>query len=422
VNKIKNIISWIFKSKIRTIVLVAILVAIGFVIYRNSKSMTAAPQYQTTTAQKGSLVSTVSASGEMLTANIVNISTEAEGVVSKVYVKDGDKVNKGQKLVELTLDQTGAQNNAQDYSSYLSAQNSLNNALANQFSLQSTLYSKWKTFTDIANSSTYLNADNTPREDQRTLTPFTIAQDDWLAAEANYKNSQNQVAQARANLNSTLLSYQASSPIITSPMVGTINNITLAEGMSLIPVNNSSTNAVEPQRIAVIEGTGNPLATFNLSEIDVSKVQIGQKATVTLSSITGKTYTGTVISVDRIGSISSNVTNYPVVIKFDTDAVEALPNMSASANIIIDSKDEALLIPSTAVQTQNGQTIVRVLENNIVQNVTVTTGLTSDSQTEIASGLSEGDTVVTGTSTSTTQTTGTTSIFGGGIRGGFGGR
>ena len=127
-----------------------------------------------------------------------------------------------------------------------------------------------------------------------------------------------------------------------------------------------------------------------------------------------------VAAVDRIGSISNGVTSYPVTISLDTQVAEVLPNMSAAANIITQTKDDVLLVPVAAVTTTDGISTVRVMKNGTPQTVNVEIGTSSDTQVEIISGISEGDTVVTGTTSPATATTGTTSVFStfGGGRGG----
>ena len=90
-----------------------------------------------------------------------------------------------------------------------------------------------------------------------------------------------------------------------------------------------------------------------------------------------------------------------MLIQFDTEIPELLPNMTASANIIVDTVSEALLVPTTAVQTTNGQSSVRVLKDGQVSNIDVEVGKSSDSETQILSGISEGDTVVTSVTQST---------------------
>lgn len=382
-----------------------------FVLSRTVFAPKQAARYQAAKVERGSIVSTVTASGSVLSSNTLTITTSATGVVKEVLVHDGDLVTAGQKLATIALDMVGNQKNAAAWSSYLSAKNSLDNANANLFSLQSTMFSKWKTYTDLATNSTYQNSDGTPNTANRVLTQFSTAQDDWFAAEAAYKNLQSAIAQAQAAVTSAWASYQASAPVVTAPMAGNVGNITIVPGLVL-----SGTNA---QNVAVIQSDSLPIATFNISEIDVSSVEPGQKATITLDSIAGKTFAGTVETVDRIGTVTSGVTNYPVIIRFDTKSLELLPNMSATVNIITNQKDNVLLVPAMAVVTQNGQSVVRVLKNNTVTEVPVETGLSSNSQIEITSGVNEGDTVVTGTATGG-QSSGSPSPFGGGNRG-FGG-
>ena len=403
--KIKAIITWFLTDRKRLVIPAVVVLAISlWLIFFRGKTQQA--QIQTQKVEQGTIVSSISASGQVLIANIVNITTGANGLVKNVYVKDGDKVTAGQKILEITLDSDAQQKAASAWSGYLSAKNSLESAKASQYSLQSEMFSKWKTFKELAESSSY----DSPEE--RDLPQFRIAENDWLAAEAKYKNQQNVIAQAQAAVSNSWTAYQVASPIVTTPMAGTVTNITYSEGMVI--TGTSSNTQVSGQRIAVIKSEGTPLATFNISEIDVSKVKPGQKATIKLDSITDKTFTGKVVSVDRIGTVTSGVTNYPVVIRFDTEAPEVLPNMAATANIILETKDNVLLIPSSAIQRQGTQNVVRLMKGKKEQTVTVETGLTSDTQTEILSGLSEGDEVVISTITSSGTQQGGGSVFGGG--------
>ncbi|OGD62172.1 hypothetical protein A2160_01305 [Candidatus Beckwithbacteria bacterium RBG_13_42_9] len=409
-NKIQSFFSWILASKIRLILALVLLIGAGFGTYKLFLAKSAQPQYQTATVEKGSIVASVSASGSILSANFVPLTTQAQGTVTQVYIKDGQQVIQGQKLMDIDLTSVGAQKNASNWAAYLSAKNALTTAQTNLFTLQSTMFSKWNVFMTLAQSTTYQNADGSPNLPQRQDAPFNIAQDDWLAAQATYANQQSVVSQTQSSLNSAWLAYQASAPTITAPQAGKVTDITAVPGMSI-------DGATTAQRVAVIRSEGNPLATFNLSEIDVASAKVGQKATITLDSLPNRSFTGAVMSVDHVGSTTSNVTNYPVIIQFDTNNPEILPNMTASANIITQTKENVLLVPSSAIQTQSGQSVVRILKNNQVQNVTVETGLSSDTQTEIVSGLSEGETVITGT-VSTTSSSGNSpfSTFGSGNR------
>ncbi|HSW88757.1 MAG TPA: hypothetical protein VLG12_06365 [Candidatus Saccharimonadales bacterium] len=126
------------------------------------------------------------------------------------------------------------------------------------------------------------------------------------------------------------------------------------------------------------------------------------------------------IGINHEGVVSSGVVTYPLTIQLDNNYDGIAPNMSATANIIVDTKSDVLLVPLAAVQTSNGQSYVRVLKNGQITQTPVTVGESSDTQTEITSGLTEGDTVVVGTVASQSSGGSTSaspfsrSLFGGG--------
>ncbi len=129
-------------------------------------------------------------------------------------------------------------------------------------------------------------------------------------------------------------------------------------------------------------------------------------------------------TVDRIGTVASNVTSYTVNIKLDSGSNLILPNMAVTADIIVDTATDVLFVPSTALATQNGSTLAKTLVNGKEVDVPVEVGISSDTDTVITSGLTEGQSVITGTNTaSSTGTSGTTrSVFSSGFGGGGGAR
>lgn len=405
-----NRFSFFQKHKILSVILAVIVIAAGWYGYKKLFTTTATtPTYQTAQAEKGTIVVSVTGSGTVTTANSGSVSTNATGVVKTVFVKNGQTVKAGAKIAEIDLDQVGKQKYQAALSSYQSAKNNVSSAQANLYSLQSKMF--------VANQNFVKGAGST--NDPITTDPTYIEQSaDWLAAEASYKTQQNVIAQAQTAVNSAWMSVQQTSPFIYAPISGTITGLSLQPGSVI--ANSSSSNAsssdTSSQKVASIVTTAAPTLTVNLTEIDIPKVHIGDKATLTFDALTDKTYTGKVVSIDIVGSVSSNVTSYPAVIQLDNQVSEIFSNMSAQANIIIDSKPDVLLVPAGAVQTANGQSTVRVMKNNQPQIVIVQTGLSSDSQVEIISGLVEGDTVVTGTantgSTGATQNTSVFSTFG----------
>lgn len=398
---------------------VAVIVIFGF--KQLTKSGSGKTTYETAKAEKGNLVVTVSGSGTVSSTNNSNVTTQATGVVKTLYVKDGDRVKTGDKIAEIELDLEGQQKNSQAYSSYQSAQNSLQSAKDGMYAAQADLFTKWQSFFDLAQSDKYMGSDGKPKTEQRnTQTEFLISQDNWLSSEAGYKLKQKAVNQAQTALNSAWYSYQQASPVIYAPISGTVSGMSLQAG-SVINSQSSSNTTATTNKIAGIRTDAMPTISVNLTEIDVPKIKVGNKATVTLDAYPDKTFTGKVVSIDLIGSTSSGVTTYPTVILLDTKAEGVLPNMAASANIITNTKDNVLMVPTSAVTTQDGVSTVQIMNNGKPQTVSVEIGLSSDENTEIISGLKEGDTVVTSaTQTNPTSSTNRTSSPFGGFGGGGG--
>lgn len=413
----KKIKDFIIKlSLVKKIVLLVVIFAVGYFIvsklfFNKSSQIT----YQTEKVTKGSLIVTVTGSGTVASTNSSNITTSATGVVKNIYVKDGDVVKTGDKIAELELDLEGQQKSSQAWASYQSAKNSLQTAKDNLYSAQADLYTKWQSHFDLATSSLYENSDGTPNTPERqSQTDYKVSENNWLSAEAKYKAQQKAIEQAQLSLNTAWYSYQQASPIIYAPISGTVSGLSLQMG-TVINSQSSSNTSATTNKIANIKTDALPTLSINLTEIDVPKIKIGDKATITFDAFSDKTFTGKVISIDTVGSVSSGVTNYPTVILLDTKSNVILPNMGITANIITNTKDNVLLVSSSAVKTDDsGNNYVQILKNGKPVNQNVEIGLVSDTQTEIISGLNEGDTVITSTSQAISTTTQQTqSVFGG---------
>ncbi len=422
-SKLNGVKKWFFNRSLRSkILIIIIILVIGyFTVPGLLGANKAKVQYQTAQATKGTLVTTVTESGNVVVANRLAVTTQASGTVKDVLVKDGDTVKAGQIIADLTLDNSGTQRQTQTYASYLSAQAQLANAQAQQYSLQSAMFSKWQTFYNLSIDSTYQNADGSPNINNRTNPDFITAQDDWLAAEAQYKNQQMTIAQDQAAESNALSSYQASSATITAPSSGTITDMVIAPGMQ-ISSSATTTTSTAQTTIASIANSGTPIISVSLSEVDAAKVKEGQKATISFDALPNQTFTGKVTGINTTGSITSGVTTYPATIVLDVPNDKILPNMSTTANIITGVDNNVLLVPSAAVQTVGSTSTVNVVKNGTVTPTQIQIGASNDTQTEITSGLSEGDTVAIGYTTTSKSSNNTTSpfsrgIFGGGVGG-----
>lgn len=182
--------------------------------------------------------------------------------------------------------------------------------------------------------------------------------------------------------------------------------------------------------------TKQKIAEISLNEIDVAKVKVGQKATLTFDALDNLTISGEVVEVDLVGTVSQGVVNYTVKINFDTDNDSVRPGMTVSANIITEMKQDVITVPIGAVKTKGNTSYVEIVNKETVQNeagqktgVTllakpiqkeVVTGMSNDELIEIVSGISVGDQYVVRTiNTSAIQATtqSATGLFGGSTKG-----
>jgi len=386
-SKIKELTFLTKKRKIVTSVIILALIFFGWRIFGGQKQ---AVTYQTAQVEKGTLVTSLEETGQVSVANKVSIVTQASGIVSNIYVKSGETVSAGDKIADVTLDTAGQQRQAQAWSSYLSAQNSLNSSQAKINSLQSALFVANQKF---INDRGVVN----PSTDQKNDPVYIEENATWLQAEADYKNQAGVIAQAQANLNNANLAYQLTSGTIVAPTNGIVSDLIITKGMQIGSSNTTSgsSTTTSNQTIASIKTGNSTTVTVDISEVDASKVQVGQKATLTFDAIADKTFTGKVMGINTTGSVSSGVTTYPAVIQLDdTSNGNILPNMSATATIITNIKANVLLIDTTAIDTENNKSVVHVLKDGKVSSVEVTIGDSNDTQTEITEGLSEGDAVI----------------------------
>ena len=212
---------------------------------------------------------------------------------------------------------------------------------------------------------------------------------------------------------------------VTAPFSGTIASVSVAVGDTA-----SGTIA------SLI--TNQEVATLSMNEVDVAKIKLGEKATVSFDAISDLTMTGTVAQIDTVGTVTSGVVTYTVKIAFDTENDLVKPGMSVSAAIITDSETDALIVPSNAIKTQGTTKYVQMFATPLAtpatgskgtpsktapNKITVTVGISDDTNTQIISGLKEGDQIVSSTITSstssktTTTTKSATSLLTGGGRG-----
>lgn len=427
------------KLSVKTLIIVILLLLIGGLIYlRFFSNKTLAPQYLTAQAAKGTLVTSVSASGTISSGASADITTSASGTVKNVYVKNGDSVIMGQKIADLTLDESSQQKQAAAWVSYLNAVNNQSQAEQNKLSLEIQTNQGQQALNSAQNAVNNMNSNSinpathatyTDLEKQNINLSLIQAQQSLALTGMKYYAADANINSAKAGVSSAWYSYQQNSSTITASIAGTVNDLSLIAGLPLGSSSSSSgqgsssSASSSSNKIGTITLSGVSIQTVvNLTEINTIKVKPGQKVTLILDAYPNQTFTGVVTSIDTNGQVSSGVTTYPATITLDKTTEVIYPNMAVTAKIITNVKDNVLLVPSSAIQTANGQSSVRVMQNNQVTSVAVSIGDSNDIETEITSGLNDGEMVVTSVINQTSSSSQTSSPFSGlgGARG-FGG-
>ncbi|HVZ10892.1 MAG TPA: efflux RND transporter periplasmic adaptor subunit [Candidatus Paceibacterota bacterium] len=238
-------------------------------------------------------------------------------------------------------------------------------------------------------------------------------------------NQQNSVAQKEAALQDA--KDALADLYVRAPFDGVLADVPVQRGDSV----SSGTT------VATIY-TQKSIADISLNETDIANIHEGQKATLTFDALPDVTLTGTVISVDSLGTVSQGVVSYNAQVALDVENDKVKPGMSTTVTILSGVSTDVLMVPTTAVRQTNGQWFVQTITGVDVGAAGTTTigsaalpaqpemkqveiGLQGDTETEIKSGLAEGDEIVTRTimpssSSSTAQTN--TRAFGGTTGGG----
>ena len=132
-----------------------------------------------------------------------------------------------------------------------------------------------------------------------------------------------------------------------------------------------------------------------ISEVDINKVAVGQQAELTFDAISGKSYTGEVTEVAKVGEDTGSGVDFTVTLRIVDPDQEVRPGMTAAVNIIVTEKKDVLAIPSRAVRTSDGQRLVFVMRGSSLEKIDIEVGAISDTSVEVVSGdIKEGDLII----------------------------
>jgi multidrug efflux pump subunit AcrA (membrane-fusion protein) len=190
----------------------------------------------------------------------------------------------------------------------------------------------------------------------------------------------------------------------------------------------SSSSSSSGSGFAEIVNTHQLTMTVAFSESDITKVKVGQPATVTLDALSGVELAAHVSSISTLGTDNDGVVSYDSTLTLDQHNSSVRPGMSASAAVVTDQA-QGVTLPNSAVTGSGSLSTVELLTKGKTVSTPVVVGLKGDSRTQIVTGLKAGQQVVVTTvlPSLTAPATGTSSSSGfGGLRsrlggGGFGG-
>lgn len=215
----------------------------------------------------------------------------------------------------------------------------------------------------------------------------------------------NQIASARLSIEAAELSLQNARDsledyTITSPISGTVIEMNYKVGDNVDPTSSAAASA---GYLAVVYNMSALEFEMKIDELDISKIHVGQAVEITADALDGKTFTGRVDKVNINGTTAGGVTTYPVTIMVD-DPEELLPGMNVSAKIIVEQAGNVLCVPVDAVKRGNTVTVAEagalsedgltVVDPTKTRQVEVTLGRNDSAYIEVTSGLAEGDVVL----------------------------
>lgn len=328
-----------------------IAVSGGYYWYQSSETKTE-ENYTLGTVSRGEIAVSIDATGTIEPVNSVDLSATISGTLQQVLVKQNETVEKGQRIAVI------------ESKSATSMLKQAENTLANK-------------------ESYYFRMNN-------LYDQGAVSYQDMDNARLEYLNSQADYEKAQADVNDS---------IIVSPMDGVVIGEPMKEGATV------SQGLSSQMIIATVADLSSMQIELLVDETDIGEVKIGQNVTFTVDAYPNREFHGVVDNISRkehssssgttSSSSSSSVIYYTVYVRINPDELEGLyPDMTARAEIGGRQNGSALLIPVTAVRSDAKGSYVYRKNGSGVEKCYIVTGITTNANVEVVSGLSEGDEIV----------------------------
>lgn len=298
------------KQRIAAAVAIVVVAASGVAMYRRADSTQAQP-YRFAAVTRGSLQSSVSATGALSAVKTVQVGTQVSGQIAALYADFNDKVKKGQLLAR--IDPTLQQQAVQD------AQAGVERAQS-QLTLAQQQYEREKTLFDAK----VVTADE-----------FGTVQSTYEVDKANLKSAQIALDKAKQNLAYTN---------IYAPIDGVIVQRTVDVGQTV------AASLSAPELFLIANDLSQMQILANVDESDIGQIAVGQPVTFTVQAYPNRTFKGTVQQVRLQSTTQDNVVNYTVVIGVDNPDGKLLPGMTATVQFQTGSATNVLMVPNAALR------------------------------------------------------------------------
>jgi RND family efflux transporter MFP subunit len=204
-------------------------------------------------------------------------------------------------------------------------------------------------------------------------------------AKASWETAKLNLEMAKLNLEMAKLNLEKA--VIVAPFDGVVADIQISEGKEI------STAALAAPAISLVDNGEIEMRGF-VDELDIAAVRLGQEVNISLDARRDLEAKGKVAFVSPIGTVRLGVVSYETVITMDEPYEGLRDGMSATADIIIERRDDVLAIPNRAIRGTREEPVVIVDIDGQLEEREITLGLTDGINTEVLSGLQEGERVV----------------------------
>jgi len=303
----------------------AVLLAILGLFLLNRGGGTPAVTYKTIDVKTGQLVVTVTSTGTLQPVNQVDVGSELSGTIAKVEVDFNDRVVAGQVLARLDTEILQAH--------IAEARASLQSAKARIAEASATVT---ETRVNLERCKELLTQQMCSRSDLDKL------QADYERAQANKSVAQSQVTMAEATV--AVQETNLRKAVIRSPISGVVLDRKVEPGQTV------AASFQTPVLFSIAEDLKKMELRVAVDEADVGQVRVEQPATFTVDAFPRRTFNATVTQIRQAPKTVEGVVTYETVLLVDNSDLALMPGMTATAAIIVNRFENALLIPNAALR------------------------------------------------------------------------